>query len=373
MSSSRAKDGTPAVLERLLTLAIPLLQKAQAPPATHNRHPGRVPTYADWQIAVMILPGLLKKRKSKSGIYRQVIANRDLLLKRLNLERLPARSTFMERYARVWPLAQQAIVLQGRVAVREKVAQPQQVAVDKSIVRAKGPAWHQRFRRDGIEPKLRGLDLTAGWGRSATRGWVWGYSYEVAVCAGKNAVVFPLAASADTAEACEMTTCKSKIAQLPAATRTLCVDAGYDSNDLAELFEDTRRPRRQRRRRQLRRRQRRRRQRRRHFLCPPHRRARKNCRLSGRREQQRQRRVKRIAYFDGKQGQRLYRRRKETVEPFNANYKGLFELEDHVWHRGLNNNRTQFLLTIFIYQLLLRYHRKTGHRDAQVQYILDSL
>jgi len=370
--SSRAKDGTP-VLEGLLTLAMPLLQEVQqrATPMC-NRRPGRVPTYSDWQIAVMILPGLLKKRKSKSGVYRQMMANRDLLLKLLNLERLPARSTFMERYTSVWPLAQQAIVLQGRVAVREKIARPQQLAVDKSIIRARGPAWHQRFRRKGIKPQLRGLDVAAGWGRSATRGWIWGYSYEVAVCAGKNAIVFPLVASADTAEACEMTTCRQKIAQLPAAARILSADSGYDSNDLAELFEDgggvpaTRHGgggRRHRRRR-----------RRRHFLCPPHRRAKKNCPLSGRRrEQQRQRRLRRIAYFDGKRGQRLYQRRKETVEPFNANYKGLFELEDHVWHRGLNNNRAQLLMTIFIYQLLLRYHHKTGHRDAQVQYLLDSL
>src|SRR4051812_23092502 len=119
--SSRAKDGTP--LEGLLTLAIPLLQTAHEPPPTRNR-PGRVPTYANWQIAALILPGLLKKRKSKSSIYRQMIANRELLLKLLNLERLPARSTFMERYASVWRLAQQAVALQGRVAVREKIARP---------------------------------------------------------------------------------------------------------------------------------------------------------------------------------------------------------------------------------------------------------
>lgn len=370
--SSRAKDGTPAVLEGLLTLAVPLLRKAQQDTPTRDRRPpGRVPTYADWQIAVMILPGLLKKRKSKNGVYRQMLANRDLLRKLLNLRRLPARSTFMERYARVWPLAQQAIALQGRVAVREKVARPRQVSVDKSIIKAKGPVWHQKFRRQGVKPPLRGLDVEAGWGRSATRGWLWGYSYEVAVCAGADAAVaFPLVASADTAEACEMTTCRAKVAQLPAATRTLCADAGYDSNDLAELFEGDRPTRRRR----GRGRGRRRGPPRRHFLCPPHRRAEKNCPLSDRRrERQRQRRLKRIAYFDGRQGQRLYRRRKETVEPFNANYKGLFELSDHVWHRGLNNNRTQLLLTIFIDQLLLRYHHKTGHRDAQVQYLLDGL
>ena len=367
---ARAKDGT--LLERLLSLAIPLLQKAQGSPrATTRTGPGRVPTYRDWQIAVLILPGLLKKRKSKSAAFRQMIANRELLMRLLSLERLPARSTFMQRYGSVWPLAERAIAVQGRAAVRERVAQPEHVAADKSIVRAKGPVWHQKFRKKRIVPPvLRGLDRQAGWGRSATRGWCWGYSYEVAVCAGRNALVFPLLASADTAQACEMTTCLAKVRQLPRATRTLTVDRGYDSNGLADEFEldDQRR---NRRRRRLRRRVRRRR---RHFLCPSAHGPPLNQVVTGfERERQRRRRIKRLAYLQTKAGQRLYRRRKETAELFNANFKRLFELLEHAWHRGLDNNRTQLLLAIFSYQLLLRYHHKTGHRDEQIQYLMDSL
>jgi hypothetical protein len=31
------------------------------------------------------------------------------------------------------------------------------------------------------------------------------------------------------------------------------------------------------------------------------------------------------------------------VEPFNEWFKSLFELDDRVWHRGLENNQTQLL------------------------------
>jgi hypothetical protein len=338
-----------------------------------------VPIYRDWQIAVMMLPGLLKKRKSKNAAFHQMIANQFLLVRLLNLERLPARSTFMARYESVWALAQRAITLQGKIAIREHVAQPKHMAADKSIIKAKGPVWHQKFRKKGILPKLRGLDSQAGWGRSATRGWNWGYSYEVAVCAGKNAVVFPLLASADTAEACEMTTCLNKLQHMPAGTRTLAIDSGYDSNRLADAFEFGAAPPRagpsragrpragplhaQRRHRRVR-----------HFLCPSAHGPPLNQAVSGfERERQRQRRIRRLTYLQTKTGQRLYRRRKETAELFNANFKRLFELIEHVWHRGLNNNRTQLLLAIFSYQLLLRYHYKLGHRDAQIQYLMDSL
>ena len=49
------------------------------------------------------------------------------------------------------------------------------------------------------------------------------------------------------------------------------------------------------------------------------------------------------------------------------------ELNQTVWHRGLDNNRTQFLGAIFCYQLLLRYNRRCGNKNGQIQWILDTL
>ena len=85
------------------------------------------------------------------------------------------------------------------------------------------------------------------------------------------------------------------------------------------------------------------------------------------------RRQRRQRFLRGRRGRRLYRRRSQTVEPFNDWFKSLFELEQRVWHRGLSNNQTQLLAAIFCYQLLLRYNRRHGRENGQIQWILDAL
>ena len=74
-----------------------------------------------------------------------------------------------------------------------------------------------------------------------------------------------------------------------------------------------------------------------------------------------------------RRGRRLYRRRSQTVEPFNEWFKSLFELDQHVWHRGLDNNQTQILAAMFCYQLLLRYNRRRGRTNGQIKWILDNI
>jgi hypothetical protein len=69
----------------------------------------------------------------------------------------------------------------------------------------------------------------------------------------------------------------------------------------------------------------------------------------------------------------LYARRKKTVEPFNQWFKSLFELDQRVRHRGLDNNRTQILAAIFAYQLLVRYNRRCGNDNGQIIWIMDAI
>jgi hypothetical protein len=357
----------------MLAMAIPLLQEAQ-------RHcprtgPGQKPLYDDWKVAAMILCGVLKKKKSKSASYRFAAQNQDLFLTQLRLKRLPARSTFCDRYTRVWPLVQTAIRLQGRRAIQEHVCDAATVAADKSLVPAPGPVWHVSSRNRGVVPAgLHGLDQEAAWGHSDYHDWVYGYSFEVVVTAppaNSGAASFPLLASVDVASASEQRTCPDKLEHLPPSTRYVVVDSGYDGEHLANQVE---RPsgadgncRRSRGRRPSR-------GKRRRYLCPPRDGKVGQHEQRGARERQRQRRLERYRFLCSSRGQTLYARRKQTVEPFNARLKQMFELEDHTWHRGMNNNRTQMLMAVFCYQLLVRYHWKHNKgRDAQVQYLLDGL
>jgi hypothetical protein len=87
------------------------------------------------------------------------------------------------------------------------------------------------------------------------------------------------------------------------------------------------------------------------------------------RERRRQRRL----FLQSRTGKHLYARRKQTVEPFQQWLKSLFELDQKVWHRGLDNNRTQILTAIFAYQLLVRYTHRCGRQNGQIRWILDVL
>jgi len=66
-------------------------------------------------------------------------------------------------------------------------------------------------------------------------------------------------------------------------------------------------------------------------------------------------------------------KRGKTVEPFNEWFKTLFELDQRVWHRGLENNQTQMLAGIFVYQLLVRINYRKGNKNARIRWILDIL
>ena len=254
-----------------------------------------------------------------------------------------------------------AIRIEGRRAVAHGLAKPRCVAVDQSIVPARGPLWNQRHVRRKRVP--RGADLEATWTQSNYHGWVLGYGYEVVVTAGKQGTLWPLLASASPASWHPSRTFPDKVPHLPKQVRYVLADAGYDSNAFAEAIEYDPHDRRTGRR----------------YLCPQiyrrgeHRRPDTPRVERGQRRVRRQRRERRKAYFETPHAQQLYRRRSQTVEPFNDWLKTTFDLHDHVWHRGLANNQTQLLAAIFCYQILLRYNHRQGNRNGRIQWILDGL
>jgi hypothetical protein len=273
----------------------------------------------------------------------------------------PARSTYFDRYRRAHRLFAYAIKLQGQKAIAEGIVDATTVAADKSLIAARGPLWHKSDRKKNRIPKgLRGVDRDSEWGCSKHDGWVQGYSFEVVVSATKNSPVFPLLASADTASAKETTTLDGKIDDLPATMKNVVADSGYDSNQIAERIEYSAEDRRTGRR----------------FLCPENKRGSKD--KSGRkpiepRNESHRRRLARRQFYRSRRGKAIYRRRSQTVEPFNEWFKSLFELEDRVWHRGLANNQTQLLAALFVHGLLIRYNHRRGNENGRIRWISDTL
>lgn len=355
----RAMEGT--CLASLVRMAVPVCQEAQR--RCPRTGPGRKPEIEDWVMAVLIMTAVAKRKKTKAAQYRFLSEHRQQLLQWMGADRFPSQSTYYERYRRAHTLFETALEIQSERAARAGIIDPMHVAVDKSLVAARGPLWHKSDRKKSRIPKgLRGVDCDSDWGRSQHDGWVQGYSYEVVVTCGKKGLVWPLLASADTASKSEHASFPAKIEKLPQTTKTVAADAGYDSNAHAEAIEHHPSGRRTGRR----------------FLCPENPRntpPENPCERTRRRNagDQHQWRRQRKEYLQSTRGVRLYARRGETVEPFNGWFKALFELEDRVWHRGLDNNRTQLLAAMFVFQLLLRYNRKRKRFNGQVKWILDVL
>lgn len=347
-------------LHALVELAIPICQGAER--RFPRAGPGRPPEIPDWVMLVLITVGLLKHRRNKSAQYRFLDQHRVELMRWIGIKRFPSRSTYCERYRRAHRLFRVAVRLQGRLLIKRKIGDPSCVAVDKSLVRSLGPEWPARLRRAG--KALPGVDRDSSWGYSKHHGWVQGYSYEVVVSVGKKGLVVPLLASVDRASQSEHRSFPEKIPQLPAAAKHVLADAGYDGNVHADAIEvdPSGAPTGC------------------HFLCPQvyrrgeHRRPQKSYHdrhLS--RRTAHQRRLLRARYFRTKKARRIYSRRSITAEPFNEWFKSSFQLHDRVWHRGLDNNRTQILGAFFAYQILVRYNCRRGKRHGQLRWILDGL
>lgn len=352
----RATDGAP--LEELVGRAISVCQRAEK--SSPRQGPGRKPTIPDWVLAVMIMVGVMLKKKTKAAQLAWWTQHQADFTRWMPGQRFASRSTFYERYRRMHRLFRQAIILQGQKAVQRAWAQPECVAIDKSLMAGRGRLWQARDRRRGRVP--RGVDTDTTWGYSEHDGWVQGYAYEVVVTAPCCGVIWPLAASADTASRSEQKTILEKIPVLPRATKFILADAGYDSNAVAETVEwhDGRRSGRR-------------------FLCKeiprpqtgkvrqPH------NRETRERQYHRRLRDERRRFFRSRRGRALYRRRSVRAEPFNARLKHLFELDDRVWHWGMDNNRTMLLAAVCIYQLLLAHNHSKGRRVANLQCLLDAL
>jgi hypothetical protein len=355
---TRAKVGTS--LEALIKLAMPLLKEAER--RCPRTGPGAKPIIPDWFIGTLIMVAVLKRKKTKSAQFRFVTdADHQRLIRHVTGQRhFPSRSTFFSRYRRCHQFYSKAIQLQGLQAIKEKVIDASEAAVDKSLVAARGRPWHKHDKTRGKIP--RGVDVEAAWGYSEHHGWIYGYSFEVVVTSKRKNKTFPLSASVGTGSAAEVRTFAEKIDDLPPKVKRVSADKGYDANELGERIEFDSRGRRTGRR----------------FLCPenPRNNKRKKTKPGGAdaaRAHSRHLRAARKKYLESPTGQRLYRQRSKTVEPFNSWFKSQFELESRAWHRGLANNQTQMLAAMFVYQLLVRCNHRCGNNNGRIRWLTDAL
>lgn len=175
------------------------------------------------------------------------------------------------------------------------------------MVKAKGPVWHKKQKREGIVPQgLRGLDKEATWGRSGYDGWVYGHgsfcitSYDIPVVG-----VFKwMPNSGDEAKLMEV-----EVSKLEGVVKKVFMDSKADDQKLYGRLK--------------------------------HQRGIQLVTVPRRGMDKSESRKQMIQEMVTEENRSDYRKRATTVEPMQGMVKEVFEL-DSCWMRGNANNRWLF-------------------------------
>jgi hypothetical protein len=238
--------------------------------------------------------------------------------------RFPCRRTFERRLKALPQTLPEQIDCLGchLVAVLKPWASTgRAVALDSTVLRAKGGEWHKKDREAGIVPHSS-IDTEAHWGKSGWHGWVYGWKLHLAVSVA--AVWIPLAARLTPANIADNRVAPSLMDALPEEARFVLGDTHYDDKDLREASLREGR-----------------------FLVTtkrgpyPH----TDCGVE----------VRRI----------FHELRSRAIENFNGQFKSIFDGHEQVPTKGLVNTARFALGAVLVYQLALLY-RHEHERDLRV-------
>ena len=109
---------------------------------------------------------------------------------------LPSRRTFDRRLKTIYTDIKERTSNIGNLFDSEGLVRPYVVATDSALLKSNGKVWHKSSMKEGILP-CSGIDTDARWGRSRTKGWIFGYKLHM-VCS-TDPVIVPLSADVTTA------------------------------------------------------------------------------------------------------------------------------------------------------------------------------
>jgi hypothetical protein len=216
----------------------------------------------------------------------------------------------------------------GNLFVKERLVDPYIVAIDSTLLRAKGHLWHKSSMIKGVLPRS-GIDTGARWGFSHAKGWIFGYKLHITASTGF--LIVPLSADftqADVQQDNQMyptITCSSS---LPQGVRYVAAaDSGYDDHKLYNLSID------------------------RGFelVCP----------VSEIYNNTSSDRLRLIEFYESELGQIIiYSWRGISVEPLIEHIKDVFKI-DPLPIRGYQKAAGLVLLSVLLYQIIVYYNCKT--------------
>ena len=304
--------------DSLLVTLVRLVDRVPVPPPPTKRPRGRPKTYPDQlflkALVIMIIRHLHTVHELLT-VVEQETPEMQTLRTLLSIEgQFPARRTWERRLHSLPATLPRQIGCLGRMLVA--LIQPwaecgRAVAIDSTVLRARGGVWHKKDREAGIVP-YTSIDTEAHWTKSGWHGWVYGWKLHIVTTVA--AVWIPLAAELTAANAADNEIAPALLCRLPAEVRYVLGDHAYNTLELHELCGDDER-----------------------VLVAPTR---------GRYPHS----------DDGVEVRRvLHELRSRAIENLNEQFKGIFDVHGQVLTKGLVNTRRFALGAILVYQLALWY------------------
>jgi hypothetical protein len=261
------------------------------------------------------------------------------VMKRCGLTQIPDRRTFDRRLKTISIDIKERIAVMTRMFVSEKMIDPYIVAIDSTLLKAKGHIWHKSSMNKGIVPHS-GIDTDARWGFSHTKGWIFGYKLHMISSTGSTIV--PLAADFTTANIQDNqmynTMTSSSTTTIPEEICYMIGDSGYDDHKLYELSTNRGYA----------------------LVCPVQ-----------RYEHTPADRLELILFYESELGQAIYSLRSKSIEPLIEHIKSVFRI-DPLQVRGYQKASGIVLLSVLLYQILVYYNYKTrcSQRPNAIKHML---
>lgn len=311
-----------------------------APPTKPKR--GHPYDYSELVILRVFLLMVLKRIKQFAALYRYLQAH-PLERAACGLENMPDESRLRKRLKKLKPTLRRQIRAWADELIKQGITSAEVVAVDKKMIEAQGPLWHQSDRSENRIPEgLRGVDRDSCWSCSNYRGWVQGYASHIAVVATPGQPIAPVWADFTRNNEQEAKVACQLGKELPDEVKKVLGDIGYDDPELREEIERYEE-------RLLER-----------CLIVP---------IEVKEHTPGKRRRYGSIY---ERNRELYRRRKVTIEPYFDRLDQCFDIEP-AWMKGLANNESLGCLWVAAYQLMMLYIHEQGENPEHVKQLIDIL
>jgi hypothetical protein len=223
----------------LLVMLVTLVDRLPGPPTSTKRGRGRPKVYTDrlfLKALVIMIVRHLHTVHELLAVLAQPTPEMQLLRSLLTEQgQFPTRRTWERRLQALPDTLPAQIGCLGRHLVA--LIQPwarcgRAVALDSTVLRARGGVWHKKDREAGVVPHSS-IDTEAQWTKSGWHGWVYGWKLHLAATVA--GVWIPLAAELTPANEADSELAPQLLCRVPAEVRVVLGDRHYNTPELREL------------------------------------------------------------------------------------------------------------------------------------------